>query len=68
MKLAFDKKPKVIKMPWGKYMGCEMHEIPLTYLKWCEQNTHSLGKWLRDAINFEIQRREGDVTSRGRTV
>lgn len=59
---------KTIKMPFGKYSGCELHEIPLEYLKWFEENVNKIGKWLRDAINHEIERRVGDLTSKGRNV
>ena len=59
---------KIIKMPLGKYAGAELHEIPLDYLIWFEENIKQMGPWLRTAINHEIDRRKGDLSSKGRDV
>ena len=54
-----------MKMPFGKYKGEEVSDIPLDYLKWVEENV-SLTPDLRSEINFEVKRSEGSVTSMGR--
>lgn len=59
---------KIIKMPFGKYSGAELQDVPLDYLQWFESNVKEMGKWLRDAINHEINRRTGDLSSKGRDV
>ena|SRR5665213_69388 len=42
-------------MPFGKWKGIEINEIPLTYLEWCVgQNFEPI---LREAITNEINRR-----------
>ena len=54
-----------MKMPFGKYKGEEVSDIPLDYLKWIEENI-KLHRDLRDEVNFYITVKEGDVTSMGR--
>ena len=54
-----------MKMPFGKYKGEEVCDIPLDYLKWAEENLQ-LWKDLREEINAYIQLKEGDVSSQGR--
>ena len=56
-----------MKMTFGKHMGEDLSDIPIDYLKWVEENVY-MSKETRAEINFEIGRREGDVTSLGRKV
>ena len=64
-----------MKMPFGKYKGQGIVDIPTAYLQWVEKNvplrafnlTFSLGD-LQKTINFELSRRGNDVTSSGRKV
>lgn len=55
-----------MKMPFGKYKDLEFEEVPIDYLKWLEEQ--NIEGSLRKEINYEIQRREGDVTSKGKTI
>jgi hypothetical protein len=55
------------KMPFGKHRGEDLAEIPIEYLKWVEREM-TLTARLRDAINHEISRREGDRPGAGRVM
>ena len=52
-------------LAFGKYKGEHIEDVDLDYLKWLEEQ-----RWLRDdlraALQHEITRREGDITSLGR--
>lgn len=54
-------------MPFGKYQGMDLLDIPLDYLVWVEENLKSLKPELREDINFEINRRIGDSTRSGKS-
>ena len=55
-----------MEMPFGKHKGEDITSVPADYLVWLEQQ--NIVKSLRDAINFEIERRRGLETSTGRNV
>ena len=55
-----------MKMPFGKYKGEDLEDIPVDYLMWLEENATHLNKLLRDEINYIIERKTGDITSLGR--
>lgn len=57
-----------VYLPFGKHKGEDIVDVPLPYLKWFEENIPEMPTALRTAINFEIGRREGNVTSQGRKV
>jgi len=59
---------KIVKMPFGKWKDAELCDIPTEYLIWFESEVTHMGKYLRDAVNFEINRRSGNITSIGRDV
>jgi len=46
---------RLAKMPWGKYKGYYLKDVPTDYLKWCVLNYQDQGmaQWLAD----ELQRR-----------
>jgi uncharacterized protein (DUF3820 family) len=53
------------RLTFGKHRGEPLHAVPIGYLKWLEEQGW-IEKELREAVQFEIERREGDVTSIGR--
>ena len=55
-------------MSYGKYKGMDIVDIPLSYLRWMEENVKTLTEQQRKDINFEISRRSGDRPGEGRTV
>ena len=44
-----------MKMPWGKYDGEDMEDIPISYLKWLEENCDD--EEIRVAAEDEVIRR-----------
>jgi uncharacterized protein (DUF3820 family) len=56
-----------VKMPFGKHKGEEICDLDLSYIKWLERQPW-ISENIRDEVQFEIERREGDVTSLGRAV
>lgn len=55
-------------MPFGRYQGMDLLDIPLDYLVWIEENLKSLKPELREDINFEINRRLGDRPGAGKVI
>ena len=53
-----------VVMPFGKYRGDSLEEIPLGYLSWIEENGTALSPALRSAINQELARRAGSNVGR----
>lgn len=47
---------KMTKMPWGKYKGYFIKDIPCDYLKWAVQNYTDRG--MAEMLAIELQRRE----------
>jgi hypothetical protein len=41
-------------MPWGKYRGKPLAEIPESYLRWVLEEASASGPTLREAIRFEL--------------
>jgi Putative quorum-sensing-regulated virulence factor len=41
-------------MPWGKYKGVPLQEVPSDYLLWCLDNAQNMGRNLRDAIRTHL--------------
>ena len=64
---APEKVGEAVKMPFGKHKGEEVCTLDLSYIKWLEEQ-----EWTSDALRsecqYEIQRREGEVSSLGRAV
>ena len=56
-----------VRLAFGKYKGEDIVDVDLGYLKWLEEQDW-INPDLREAIQFEIKRRTGDVTSLGRPV
>ncbi len=54
-------------LTFGKYRGEDIVDVPIGYLEWLEEQDW-LREELREEVQFEIQRRGGDVTSLGRAV
>ena len=44
-------------MPWGRYRGYDLNEIPSSYLCWCLESADALRLDLRCAIQAELQSR-----------
>jgi uncharacterized protein (DUF3820 family) len=65
-KLVLSERLKM-KIPFGKYKGQDFCAPPLSYIKWLESQ-HWITKDIRDMCNYEIARREGDLSSFGRPV
>lgn len=53
-----------MKMPFGKYKGEHIEDIPTNYLKWLEEQPN-IDSELRRHLNHEIERREGNRSSKG---
>ena len=47
------------RMPFGKYRGRYLHEIPLSYLGWVFESVDDISPVLRAAIQDEIRERLG---------
>ena len=47
-------------MPWGKYRGCELDEVPSSYLCWILEEAERVSPGLRHAIAMELGERYGD--------
>lgn len=52
---------------FGKHKGMDIADVDLGYLKWLEEQAWVKDD-LREALNFEIERREGDRPGQGRVV
>lgn len=48
-----------MRIPWGKYRGQDLTEIPLSYLVWLLEEAENLKPFLREAIREEVGRRLG---------
>ena len=55
-----------MKLPFGKHKGEDIEDVDLSYLKWLEQQ--DVNPKLREAVQYEIERREGDRPGMGRVV
>ena len=64
---APEKGGEAVKMPFGKHKGEEICTLDIAYIKWLEEQPW-ISENIREEVQFEIERREGDVTSLGRTV
>lgn len=53
-----------MKLTFGKYKGEDLVDVEISYLKWLEEQDW-IKPDLRDALNHEIERREGDRSSLG---
>ena len=47
---------RLTKMPWGKYKGYYIKDIPTDYVKWCILNYDDRG--MATMMSTELQRRE----------
>jgi uncharacterized protein (DUF3820 family) len=56
-----------MEMPFGKYKGEDITDVPTDYLSWLEEQD-----WIREpmrkAVQFELERRSSDISSLGRIV
>lgn len=56
-----------MKLLFGKYKDEDTGDVPLSYIKWLEEQD-----WISDALRedcqYEIRRQESDVTSLGKDV
>lgn len=57
-----------MKFYFGRYKDTDISDVPTTYLKWAEENIKSLTPDFREAINIEIENREGNISGKGRVV
>ncbi len=58
-----------MKIPFGKHKGQDTADpdVQLSYLKWIEEQDW-INDHLREAVQHEIERREGDRPGMGRVV
>lgn len=56
-----------MKLTFGKFRGEDIVDVELSYLSWLEEQDW-IRPDLRAAVQFEIQRRTGDITSLSREV
>ena len=47
-----------MEMPFGKYEGKPLREIPSGYLRWCLNNLDDMDSDLFDAMEAELRRRQ----------
>jgi hypothetical protein len=52
-----------MRMPFGKWRGYDLSEIPLNYLQWLWGNTE-LRDGLLEAVCYEIQSRQDEIERR----
>jgi hypothetical protein len=57
-----------MQLQFGKYKGQEIEEVPISYLKWLEENCDSLHPNTREAIQAEIKIRTADESSIGKDI
>lgn len=56
-----------MKLSFGKHRGEDLCDVDSGYLKWLEEQDW-ISSELREEVQFEIARREGDISSLGREV
>ena len=56
-----------MKLLFGKFRGEDLCDVEIGYLRWLDEQEW-LSAELREEVEFEIARREGDVSSLGREV
>lgn len=55
-----------MKMPFGKYKGEEVCDVPLHYIKWAEEQAFiDMYPGLRAELQHEIEKAEGDRPGKG---
>jgi hypothetical protein len=54
----------MIWMPFGKYKGRPLNEVPMDYLRWLVRECSGLHSTLRQAVRQEIARRRGKSPSK----
>jgi uncharacterized protein (DUF3820 family) len=57
----------IMRMPFGKHKGEALEDLDLSYVKWLEEQDW-VSDDLREAAQFEIERREGDRPGMGRVI
>lgn len=49
-----------MKMPWGKYRGQPIEDVPTDYLQWMAENISSSDELIKEAENqLKLRRGEG---------
>ena len=56
-----------MKLTFGKYKGEDTADVPLSYLKWLEEQDWT-PEFLRIECQYQIKRQEGDITSLGKNT
>ncbi len=46
-----------VTMPWGKYRGCDLCDVPAGYLAWALEECDNVAGWLRAAMANELAER-----------
>lgn len=54
-----------MKMPWGKYKGEEVEDLPTDYIQWLLTNTSPVPS-LESELQAQLDAREGRGINRGR--
>jgi hypothetical protein len=55
----------MMELPWGKYRGDDVEDVPTSYLVWLLENAENLRPALREAICAEVaERLDLDVAAR----
>ena len=55
-----------MKMPWGKFKGEELEDIPTDYLEWILREAKHIPDALAEEIDNQIRMRAGQGVSRGK--
>jgi uncharacterized protein (DUF3820 family) len=56
-----------VKLSFGRFIGQDICDIPLDYIRWLEEQ-HWISAEMREACQYEIERRTGNMSSLGRSV
>ena len=53
-----------MKMPFGKYVGLDIEDLPRSYLRWCLDNLSWMDSWLEDEMEHVLRTGKSKEQSR----
>lgn len=54
-----------VKMPFGKYKGQNVEDLPTDYIEWCLENIERLSPSLQKEMENQLKGRQGEGIDRG---